>query len=109
MQGGKLKAGSATVDLVISGLRMSDDSKDILHNYMKENGNEIDVNQMELLTKRQDARTHTYKITIKREERDKVIDASFWPEGLFVRDYRAPRKDFGVSLGEKMDTQQQKD
>ena len=43
--------------------------------------------EVTLLTKDINKRTLAFKLTVKREEKDKVFDPDFWPSFVYVRKF----------------------
>ena len=81
-----LVGGSAYADLVVSGVRASGDAKQTLSDYCKRGGIEIyEDSGITLLSKEPaNRRTFSFKLTVKREFAEKMLDATFWPPFIYI-------------------------
>ena len=64
----------------------------------------IEVIDWDLLTKREDATFLTYRITVKQEDKQKVQDVHFWPEGLRTRSYQPPAVKKNMKTSKRQET-----
>ena len=84
-----LLGGSGVVDLVVSGIRRNqqgteEDYCSNLYTYLKDNG--IDSScHITLLTKDDTKRTLAFKVTVLRDEKEKVFRPDFWPSFVYIR------------------------
>ena len=86
-----LKGGSEKLELVISRVRKCQPKENLI-TYAEKNGVQISPNDVSLLTKHTDeAYTYAYKLAIKREDKDKVMNKEFWPAGIYVDWFRRKR------------------
>ena len=84
--------GSGVVDMVISGIRRTQGATDEeyiekLKTYLLDNGIDMTDGKITLLTKDPNKRTLAFKLTVTREQKDKVYDPEFWPSFVYVRKF----------------------
>ena len=111
MQDTELAGGSAEVDIVVAGVRKCHGIPDVVKHINKAgttNGSDVALTEdkCELLESkdkdRPPPRTWTIKCSIKREFKAMILNADFWPDGCYVREFnhpRPPRKQVGGSFG----------
>ena len=64
-------------------------NKDILNDYIKK---EVEVNIKDCVELRSNNKYNkSFKITINRPDRDKLLSSSIWPEGIICRKYYSKR------------------
>ena len=85
---GKRKVRLNEAELVISGVQLGVKGLQIA---MELANNDIELKDWELLTKRNDARTLAYKLTVSLADRRKLEDENLWPEGTTIRPF-VPQK-----------------
>ena len=61
-----------------------------LVNYLKKE--DIEVKDIKLLTTNPTAFTNANKLTVKREDEEKVMSGDIWPRKIFVRYFKASRQ-----------------
>ena len=75
-----------------------------IHIYtLKESEVDFPEDSVELITRDFSAKTRAYKVTIKREDKDRLMDGAFWPSSVFVRKYNRPRQAAGGVFENKSD------
>ena len=88
-----LVGGSATADIVVSGIRASLDAKDRLVAHLKcpfgknDGGIVIEPDDVQQLTKDSNKKTLAFKVTIKIEDKKTVFTDLFWPPKTCVRNF----------------------
>ena len=80
---------NAKIDLVIKGLSV-DVTGEKLSGYLQSKG--IAINECNLLTTFNNARSLAYKITVGEENKDVVCDPSLWPENVIIQSYKQRRR-----------------
>ena len=83
------------IDLVIKGLSV-DVTGEKLSGYLQSKG--ININECNLLTTFNNARSLAYKITVGAEIKDVVSDPSLWPENVIIQSYKQRRRSSSPSL-----------
>ena len=87
-----ITGGSATSDFVISGVRATPDVETQMLELFAIKNVEIDPKDIVLLTRDPLTRkTLTFKISIKREDKDTVFNEQFWPSNVFIRKFVSRR------------------
>ena len=81
---------AADVELVVTGVSR-DASEEQFKDFMTSKG--IEVLDIVKLTTYEQARTNTFKITIKASQYTKAMDPDIWPLRVGVRHYRQPKRD----------------
>ena len=76
---------AADVDIVVFGVDMNV-SRDDVANYAMRYG--IKVMKCELLTKWENARSNTFKLTINPKHVERALSSSIWPDGVGVRRFK---------------------
>ena len=94
---GKSKIGNGATENIIAadvGLVATGVGKDATAENLKDFliGKGINVVHVELLTKHEEARTNTFKVTVKASEYEKAMNPEIWPYRVGVRHFRAPRR-----------------
>jgi len=97
-----LLGGTGVVELVVSGIRRhqqgsSEDHISMLKDYVEENGIAVNDGDITLLTKDPTKRTLAFKLTVDRDEKEKVFDGKFWPSFVYVRKF-IPQKSLSVKI-----------
>ena len=93
-----LMGGSATADIVVSGIHASLDAKDRLVAHLKcpfgknDGGIVIEPDDVQQLTKDSNKKTLAFKVTIKIEDKKTVFTDLFWPPKTYVRHFIPFRK-----------------
>ena len=114
-EGGKLVGGTEEVEIVIAGIRKTQNIEAII-SYVNETGtNEghtigLTNDKCELLEPKDKnkppPKTLTMKCTVKRELKSVLLSADFWPRGIYVREFvRFRPKEVGASFDQNKDSQ----
>ena len=86
-----LVGGSATTDIVVSGIRASLDAKEKLIDHLTrpfgKSDNGIAVEDVQQLTKDPKKKTLSFKVTIKTDDKKAVLTGQFWPPKTYVRNF----------------------
>ena len=78
-----LTSAQRVLDIYVGGCSLDSDEAN-LNGFCEENG--VTIKKCELLqTKSQWCKA--YKITVDAASRDSVLDAEFWPQGIYVRKF----------------------
>ena len=83
-----LTSGLRILDIFVGGCGLQT-SADEISNYCRDN--DVIVKKCESIETKSEW-YKSYKISIDASIRDKLLDAEFWPEGIFVRKFFRPYK-----------------
>ena len=81
----RLKSGPSKIDIVVRKVRKLYSAKDVLK-YMRDEGAEVAEDDIQVIS-HADLPTYTVRISIKWDDKDKVLNENFWPRGIESRIY----------------------